>query len=258
MTTSLSHKALAFSIQSLLTEKLTSPSYMSGSGMLLDKRSEDTPRSVSASSVGDSPCSEGSSLYSRDHNSASPRTPKHGSAMSVSSADSSPEDEGTAQEGEEEGALANGKKPRTIFTREQVQRLEEAYTQKRYLTRRERKELAKEADISHTQVKIWFQNRRAKAKLKDRKTMAIMQSALQQQRLYYNGPQSHLPHVPQVPHRVPRVPAHVPQMQSHVPSLPQLQNDSYIKSLLPTAGIDLGSRVARRSKGKSAFSWYNI
>ena len=48
----------------------------------------------------------------------------------------------------------------------QVQRLEEAYQQKRYLTRRERKELAKEADISHTQVKIWFQNRRAKAKLK--------------------------------------------------------------------------------------------
>ena len=73
MTTSLSHKALAFSIQSLLTEKLTSPSYMSGSGMMslkmdsmkMDTSNNDTPRSVSASSVGDSPCSEGSSLYSR-------------------------------------------------------------------------------------------------------------------------------------------------------------------------------------------------
>ena len=48
----------------------------------------------------------------------------------------------------------------------QVQKLEDAYQTKRYLTRRERKELAADAEISHTQVKIWFQNRRAKAKLK--------------------------------------------------------------------------------------------
>lgn len=56
------------------------------------------------------------------------------------------------------------KKTRTVFTRNQVMRLESMFEAKKYLSSSDRAQLAKSLNLSETQVKIWFQNRRNKFK----------------------------------------------------------------------------------------------
>lgn len=53
---------------------------------------------------------------------------------------------------------------RTAFTSSQLKSLEEKFDDKKYLTISERNKLAKSLNLSDTQVKTWFQNRRTKWK----------------------------------------------------------------------------------------------
>ncbi|VDM32141.1 unnamed protein product [Hydatigera taeniaeformis] len=56
------------------------------------------------------------------------------------------------------------KRPRTSFTVSQVSRLVAEFDKDRYLNESRRRHLARELNLEESQVKIWFQNKRAKTK----------------------------------------------------------------------------------------------
>ncbi|XP_060074952.1 homeobox protein engrailed-1-B-like [Ylistrum balloti] len=56
------------------------------------------------------------------------------------------------------------KRPRTAFTNDQLQRLKREFEECRYLTEQRRMDLAQELNLTEAQIKIWFQNKRAKIK----------------------------------------------------------------------------------------------
>uniref|UniRef100_A0AC35UC50 Homeobox domain-containing protein n=1 Tax=Rhabditophanes sp. KR3021 TaxID=114890 RepID=A0AC35UC50_9BILA len=56
------------------------------------------------------------------------------------------------------------RRPRTTFTSEQLIKLENEFSQTKYLSRPRRYRLAQELMLSETQIKIWFQNRRMKSR----------------------------------------------------------------------------------------------
>ncbi|NXL92776.1 HME2 protein, partial [Alectura lathami] len=75
-----------------------------------------------------------------------------------SSAPPKPEDFISLKEASED------KRPRTAFTAEQLQRLKAEFQTNRYLTEQRRQSLAQELGLNESQIKIWFQNKRAKIK----------------------------------------------------------------------------------------------
>ncbi|XP_042228722.1 homeobox protein engrailed-1a-like isoform X2 [Homarus americanus] len=56
------------------------------------------------------------------------------------------------------------KRPRTAFTSDQLARLKKEFDENKYLTEKRRQDLAKELGLNESQIKIWFQNKRAKIK----------------------------------------------------------------------------------------------
>ncbi|XP_040583205.1 homeobox protein engrailed-1-B [Lepeophtheirus salmonis] len=56
------------------------------------------------------------------------------------------------------------KRPRTAFSSEQLSRLRKEFDENRYLNEERRRALAAELGLNETQIKIWFQNKRAKLK----------------------------------------------------------------------------------------------
>ncbi|KAJ0170167.1 hypothetical protein K1T71_014095 [Dendrolimus kikuchii] len=56
------------------------------------------------------------------------------------------------------------KRPRTAFSAAQLARLKHEFVENRYLTERRRQSLAAELGLAEAQIKIWFQNKRAKIK----------------------------------------------------------------------------------------------
>ncbi|KAK8766485.1 hypothetical protein V5799_006734 [Amblyomma americanum] len=69
--------------------------------------------------------------------------------------------------GESGDKAARKKKARTTFTGRQIFELERQFEIKKYLSSSERAEMAKLLNVTETQVKIWFQNRRTKWKKQD-------------------------------------------------------------------------------------------
>ncbi|XP_018318709.1 homeobox protein invected [Agrilus planipennis] len=56
------------------------------------------------------------------------------------------------------------KRPRTAFSGTQLARLKHEFAENRYLTERRRQQLSQELGLNEAQIKIWFQNKRAKIK----------------------------------------------------------------------------------------------
>jgi len=56
------------------------------------------------------------------------------------------------------------KRIRTAFSPSQLLKLEQAFEKNQYVVGAERKQLARDLNLSETQVKVWFQNRRTKHK----------------------------------------------------------------------------------------------
>jgi homeobox protein engrailed len=82
--------------------------------------------------------------------------------------------------------MSNSKRPRTAFTSSQLNRLKSEFDKCKYLTGEKRQFLANELKLNESQIKIWFQNKRAKIKKSSgvKNSLAVQ---LMEQGLYNHG-----------------------------------------------------------------------
>ncbi len=82
--------------------------------------------------------------------------------------------------------MSNSKRPRTAFTTSQLNRLKSEFEKCKYLTGEKRQYLANELKLNESQIKIWFQNKRAKIKKSSgvKNSLAVQ---LMEQGLYNHG-----------------------------------------------------------------------
>ncbi|XP_068265558.1 homeobox expressed in ES cells 1 isoform X2 [Nyctibius grandis] len=67
-----------------------------------------------------------------------------------------------------------GRRPRTAFTRNQIEALENVFKMNSYPGIDTREELARKLDLDEDRIQIWFQNRRAKLKRSHRESQFLM------------------------------------------------------------------------------------
>ncbi|NWW96898.1 VEX1 protein, partial [Rhynochetos jubatus] len=95
-----------------------------------------------------------------------PRCPPGGAGSQESPALRDREAAGGSSLGHEEeagGSVVHGR-PRTKFSAAQLQELERSFREQRYIGASEKRRLAAALNLSQSQIKTWFQNRRMKFK----------------------------------------------------------------------------------------------
>lgn len=83
--------------------------------------------------------------------------------------------------------MSGSKRPRTAFTGSQLHRLKVEFENCKYLTGEKRQYLANELNLNESQIKIWFQNKRAKIKKSSGTRNNGLAAQLMAQGLYNHG-----------------------------------------------------------------------
>ncbi|XP_052428091.1 ventral expressed homeobox [Carassius gibelio] len=95
---------------------------------------------------------------------ASSETLGEGETKALSSPTNSCGYSSASESDESEGESASQRRVRTKFSSEQISRLEKSFSKHKYLGATQRRRIAEKLQLSETQVKTWFQNRRMKLK----------------------------------------------------------------------------------------------